>query len=161
MWDALAWRKNCWLSPLLPPSSTSPDPGDGVLRSKFNFFPVQHHHNPTPPKIFVPGYHARIQEFFVRGGSRLLNLFYSLKRGSNDFITHFPGGGGPTFSRGGGPIETHITITCDFPGGGGGGGGGLDPLSPSGSAHGHCGFLAGIGSDEPVWPPFKLRNSKC
>ena len=55
-------------------------------------------------------------------GSRLLNLFYSLKRGSNGFITHFPGGVGvPTFSRGGGPIETHITITCDFPGG-------LDPL---------------------------------
>ena len=24
-----------------------------------------------------------------------------------------------TFSRGGGPIETHITITCDFPGGSG------------------------------------------
>ena len=54
-------------------------------------------------------------------GSRLLNLFYSLKRGSNGFITHFPGGGGwgPTFSRGGGPKETHITITCDFPGGSG------------------------------------------
>ena len=30
--------------------------------------------------------------------------------------------GGPTFSRGGGPIETNITITCDFLGG-------LDPLS--------------------------------
>ena len=30
--------------------------------------------------------------------------------------------GGPTFSRGGGLIETHITITCDFPGGSG-----LDP----------------------------------
>ena len=29
------------------------------------------------------------------------------------------GGGGPTFSRGGGPIEPHITITCDFPGGSG------------------------------------------
>ena len=28
----------------------------------------------------------------------------------------FQGGGGPTFSRGGDPIETHITITCDFPG---------------------------------------------
>ena len=28
-----------------------------------------------------------------------------------------------TFSRGGGPIETHITITCDFPGG-------LDLLTP-------------------------------
>ena len=81
---------------LTSPSLTSPDPGDGVLRSKFNFFPVQHQHNPTPPKIYVPGHHARIQEFFVRGwvggGSRLLNLFYSLKRGSNGFITHFPGG---------------------------------------------------------------------
>ena len=53
------------------------------------------------------------------GGSRLLNLFYTLKRGSNGFITHFPGGGGPTFSRVGGPIETHITITCDLPGEGG------------------------------------------
>ena len=25
--------------------------------------------------------------------------------------------GCPTFLGGGGPIETHITITCDFPGG--------------------------------------------
>ena len=50
------------------PSPTSPDPGDGVLRSKFNFLPVQHQHNPTPPKIFVPGHHAQIQEFFVGGG---------------------------------------------------------------------------------------------
>ena len=39
-------------------------------------------------------------------------------------VQHFPGGKGPTFSRGGGgsnclfPIETHIT--CDFPGGGSG-----------------------------------------
>ena len=83
------------------PSPTSPDPGDGVLRWKFNFFPVQHQHNPTPPKIFVPGHHARIQESFVRGGggSRLLNLFYSLKRGSNSFITHFPGGGVQIFQR--------------------------------------------------------------
>ena len=44
--------------------------------------------------------------------------FSRLERGSNIF----QGGGGPTFSRGGGsnclfPIETHIT--CDFPGGGG------------------------------------------
>ena len=50
------------------PSPTSPDPGDGVLRSKFNFFPVQHQPNPTPPKIFVPGHHAQIQVFFVGGG---------------------------------------------------------------------------------------------
>ena len=38
-------------------------------------------------------------------------------------VRHFPGGGGPTFSRGGSnclfPIDTHIT--CDFPGGGGSG----------------------------------------
>ena len=50
------------------PSPTSPDPGDGVLGSKFNFFPVQHQHNPTPPKIFVPGHLVRIQDFFVGGG---------------------------------------------------------------------------------------------
>ena len=43
--------------------------------------------------------------------------FSRFQRGSNIF----QGGGGPTFSRGGGgsnclnPIETHIT--CDFPGG--------------------------------------------
>ena len=42
-------------------------------------------------------------------------------------------GGGPTFSRGEGPIETHIIITCDFPGGGV-----SPPYPPSGSAHSHC-----------------------
>ena len=40
-------------------------------------------------------------------------------------LLHIFKGGGPTFSRGGSPIETHITITCDFPGGGG-----LDPPIP-------------------------------
>ena len=65
------------------------------------------------------------------GWSRLLNLFYSLKRGSDGFITHFPGGGGLTFSRGGGTIETQITITCNFPPGGGGGSGPpIPPLDP-------------------------------
>ena len=92
------------------------------------------------------------------GGVQAPQLILQFKEGVQWFYYTFSRGG-PTFSRGGGPIETHITITCDFPGGGGGGC--LDPLSPSGSAHGHCGFLAGIGSDEPVWPPFKLRNSKC
>ena len=42
--------------------------------------------------------------------------------------------GGPTFSRRGRPIETHITITCDLPGGV------LTPYPPSGSAHEHCGI---------------------
>ena len=45
-------------------------------------------------------------------------------------------------------IETHITITCDFPG---------DPLSPLLDPHmGNVEFW-----HESVRPPFKLRNSKC
>ena len=47
----------------------------------------------------------------------------------------FQGGGVPTFTRGVQmllSIETHI-CTCYFQGGGC-----LDPLSPSGSAHGQC-----------------------
>ena len=60
----------------------------------------------------------------------VLNLFYSLQRGSNGFITEktilFKGSRGSNFSGGGGgvsrvqvliSIRTHIT--CDFPGGGG------------------------------------------
>ena len=60
----------------------------------------------------------------------VLSLFYSLKRGSNGFIAEktilyqgqrrsiiFRGGGGQTFSRGGGvqiliSIETHIRTSC-------------------------------------------------
>ena len=67
------------------------------------------------------------------GGSMLLNLIYSLQRGSNGYITHFPGGS--NFFQGGGggvqlpfSIETHITIICDFQGG-------SEPIYPSGSAH--------------------------
>ena len=96
------------------PSPTSPDPGDGVLRSKFNFFLVQHQHNPTPPKkIFVPGHHARIQEFFIpggggggggggRGGVQAPQLILQFKEGVQWFYYTFSRGGmGPTFSRGG------------------------------------------------------------
>ena len=81
----------------------------------------------------------------------VLNLFYSLQRGSNGFIAEktiliiYQGSrGGQLFSRGsnffpgggGGvqmliSIETHIR-TCYFPGGC------PDPLSPSGSTHGQC-----------------------
>ena len=107
------------------PSPTSPNPGDGDLRWKFNFFPEQHQHNPTPPKIFVPGHHARIQEFFSGrggGGVQAPQLILQSKEVVQRFYYTFSRGR-PTFSRGGGPIETHITITCDFPGG-------PDPLSP-------------------------------
>ena len=62
----------------------------------------------------------------------VLNLFYSLQRGSNGFITEktllFQGSrGGPTFSEGGGGVSNffqgEMHITCDVPGG-------TDPLSP-------------------------------
>ena len=78
-------------------------------------------------------------------------FYYTFSRGSN----FFPGGGGVQMLI---SIETHKTITGDFSGGGG-----LDLLSPppSGSAHRQCGILARIGSNEPVRPSIKLRNSKC
>ena len=68
------------------------------------------------------------QRFFCVCFLLVLNLFYSLQRGSNGFITEktilFKGSRGPTFLGGEGSrvqvlisIETHIT--CDFPGGGG------------------------------------------
>ena len=104
------------------------------------------------PGNFVRGVHIRRPKntmfFFVF--FLVLNLFYSLQRGSNGFNTDqgSKGGsnilqGGPTYYRGGGggsnnfqgvqlfpgggvqiliSIETHIT--CAFPGAG------LDPLSP-------------------------------
>ena len=96
------------------PSPTSPDPGDGVNRSKFNFFlnstntnQTNRHlyrHNMRGSRIFLSG---------VGGGSRLLNLFYSLQKGPVVSLHIFQGVQMPI------SIETHITITCDFPGGGG------------------------------------------
>ena len=88
----------------------------------------------------------------MRGGgggvSRLLNLFYSLQRGSNGSITHFSGS--LIFPRGGVQmlisIETHITITCGFPGGRGGSGPPIPPLDP------HMDSVAFWHE----WAPFKL-----
>ena len=89
------------ISPLLPPSPTSPDLVDGVNRSKFNFFPEQHQHKPT--KTFVPGQHARIHEFLSGGGVvQAPQLILQFTEGPNGFITHFPGGGVHFFQGGGG-----------------------------------------------------------
>ena len=63
----------------------------------------------------------------------------------------FQGGGGPNANF----YRKTYNYNVIFQGGGSG------PLSPSGSAHGQCGILARIGSDKPVRPPFKLRNSQC
>ena len=126
MWGALTWRKKIVdfpLSypppPLLPPQTL----GMGSIGQNSTFSPEQHQHKPT--KTFVPGQHARIQDFFVGGGGELgaPQLILQFTEGVNGFITHFPGGS--NFSQGGGvqmliSIETHKTITCDFPGGGGG-----------------------------------------
>ena len=78
--------------------------------------------------------HARIQEFLSGGkggGSRpdgqktvwtmfflVINLFYSLQRGSNGFITE--GRRRSNFFQGVG-VSKETDITCDFPGGGGSG----------------------------------------
>ena len=80
--------------------------------------------------------HARIQEFLSGGrgggggGSRpdgqktvwtmfflVINLFYSLQRGSNGFITE--GRRGSNFFQAVG-VSKETDITCDFPGGGSG-----------------------------------------
>ena len=84
------------------PSPTSQDLVDGVNRSKFKFFPEQLQHKPT--KTFVPGQHARIQDFFVRGmGGPGFSTYFTVYRGGPMVLLHiFQGGGGPTFSRGGG-----------------------------------------------------------
>ena len=93
-----------YLSPT--PSPTSPDLVDGVNRSKFNFFsrtaPTQTNKDIcTGTTCADPGFFCQ-GEGGGGGGSRLLNLSYSLQRGSNGFITHFPGRGGSNFSQGGG-----------------------------------------------------------
>ena len=82
------------------PSPTSPDPGDGTNRSNSTFSrtastqtnkDICTRRTCEDPGIFLSG---------GGGASRLLNLFYSLQRGSNGFITHFPGGS--NFFQGGG-----------------------------------------------------------
>ena len=61
------------------PSPTSPYPGDGVNRSKFNFF--QNSIN-KPTKTFVPGQHARIKDFFVgEGGGPGSSTYFTVYRG--------------------------------------------------------------------------------
>ena len=102
------------------PLSYLPRPWGWGLEVEIQLFSSTASTQPNTTKDICTGTPCADPEIFCQGwggGSRLLNLFYSLKRGSNGFITHFPGV--PTFSRGGGPIETHITITCDFPGGSG------------------------------------------
>ena len=104
------------------PSPTSPDPGDGVNRSKFNFFsrtaPTQTNKDIcTETTCADPG--NFLSGVWGGGGWGPGSLsYFTVYRGVQWFYY--------TFSRGGGvqmpiSIETHITITCDFPGGWGSG----------------------------------------
>ena len=56
-------------------------------------------------------------------GVQVPQLILQFKEGVQWFYYTFSRGGVQLFSRAGGPIETHITIACDFPGG-------LDLLTP-------------------------------
>ena len=113
-----------------PPSPTSPDPGDGVNRSKFNFFPEQHQHKPTI-KTFVQGQHARIQEFLSGGGGvqapQLILQFTDGVQWLYYTFSFFQGGGG-------GPIANFYRNPYDynfrFSGWGGGSGPPIPPLDP-------------------------------
>ena len=113
---------------LLPPQTL----GMGSIGQNSTFFPEQHQHKPTI-KTFVQGQHARIQGFFVRwgggggggggGGVQAPQLILQFTEGVQWLyytFSFFQGGGG----GGGGvqlliSIETHMTITLDFPGGSG------------------------------------------
>ena len=134
------------------PLSYLPRPSGWGLKVEIQLFSSTASTQPNTTKDICTATPCADPGIFCRGGggSRLLNLFYSLKRGSNGFITHFPGGS--NLFQGWGPIETHITITCDFSGGSG-------PHIPLWIRT--WTFLAQIGSKEPVRPPFKLRNFKC
>ena len=84
----------------------------------------------------------RIQEFFCQGeGGPGSSTYFKVYRGGPMVLLQIFQGGSNYFQ--GGPnanlYRTHITITCDFPGGVGGG---LDPLSPSRSPNVQCGILA-------------------
>ena len=99
------------------PSPTSPDPRDGVNRSKFYFF-FQNSTNTNQQRHLYRDNMRGSRKFFVGvGGGPGSLTYFAVYRGVQWFYY--------TFSRGGVQmpisIETHITITCDFPGGWGSG----------------------------------------
>ena len=75
--------------PLLPPQTL----GIGSI-GRNSFFSSTASTQPNTTKDICTGTPCADLGIFCQGGSRLLNLFYSLKRGSNGFVAHFPGGGG-------------------------------------------------------------------
>ena len=118
---------------LTSPSPTSPDPGDGVNRSNSTFSrtastqtikEICTRRTYEDPGIFCQGGGA--------GGRPGSSTYFTVYRGGPMVSLHIFQGR-LTFSRRGGgvqmliSIETHITITCDFPGGSGSPNPPLDP----------------------------------
>ena len=111
MWDALSYLPRPW--------------GWGLKVELNLIFSSTASTQPNTTKDVCTGTPCADPGIFCQGGGvQAPQLILLFKEGVQRFYYTFSRGG-PTFSRGGGPIETHITITCDFPGGGGG----LDPLS--------------------------------
>ena len=127
--------------PLLPPQTL----GMGSIGKNSTFF--QNSINTNQQQRHLYRDNMRGSRNFVLGGIQAPQLILQFTEGVQWFnytfsrgVQLFLGGGGVQLLI---SIETHISITCDFPGGGGGV---WTPYPPSGSAHGQCGILARIGS---------------
>ena len=144
------------------PSPTSPDPGDGSIGQNSYFFQNNINTNQQQRHLYRDNVHALIQDFLSGGGGggvQAHQLILQFTEGVQWlYYTFFRGGGSNFFQGEGGgvqlriSIETHMTITCDFPGGGSGT---HIPLWIRTFG------MARIGSDEPARPPFRLRNIRC
>ena len=108
------------------PLSYLPKPWGWGLKVEIQLFPRTASTQPNTTKDICTGTPCADPGIFFRagggGGVQAPQLILQSKEVVQRFYYTFSRGR-PTFSRGGGPIETHITITCDFPGG-------PDPLSP-------------------------------
>ena len=134
------WRKNESTSPgvkaRLMPRCSCADPG--FLVRGVQAWRPQHGRYITSLQVYIPGHNQHGQLFWV---FLVLNLFYSLQRGSNGFITEKTilfqwSRGGQTFFRGsnffrGGPNANFYRNPYNFRFSRGSG----SPIPPSGSAH--------------------------
>ena len=104
------------------PSPTSQDLVDGVNSQNSTFFQNSNNTNQQIHSYQDNMRGSRI--FFVRGrGGPGSSTYFTVYRGGPMVLLHIFQGGSNFFQGGGGgvqmliSIETHVTITCDFPGG--------------------------------------------
>ena len=106
------------------PLSYLPRPWGWGLKVEIQLFSSTASTQPNTTKDICTGTPCADPGIFCWGGGcwgvQAPQLILQFKEGVQWFYYTFSRGGGvPTFSRGGGPIETHITMTFDFPGGSG------------------------------------------